>query len=262
MRMIILATLTTGFLVSGASVVLADCQTLAQAKASNPTAHLAYHLVAGTRCWFAGYPAPHDVSVAKKKAERVAPPSKADQSDQSGPAQALPNVGNEREIVEPLWGRLENAEVTRGVAEALNAVGSDMKSVPASQRRILDPADSAVELSEISQSPPQGAPPIRSAARYSTLVGWLLLSVVIGTTIIVILKLKRDRLVRDPESRHRARRIRTHDYPSAATPLVNHVDTRILDRNVFASRTAEARAWSNPRRRYAIGTWLGSFRAV
>lgn len=258
MRSIILATLTTSVLLSGAQIAFADCQTLAQARASNPTAHLIYRTAAGARCWSAEDPALQGLRIVRKKAAQVAPRAKADRSEQPLAARALPDVGSEREVVEPSSGGLEKTQATRGVADAVEAVGSDMRSVPASRPRALAPADGAVEVLETRQSRPRAPPPTRAATRYPVLVGWLLLTLAIGAAMIVILKLNAGRPARSPASWQGARRIRMRDYASAATPLVDHVDTRILDRNGVASPTADARAWSKPRPRYAVGTWPGS----
>src|SRR5690242_19318833 len=142
MRSIILATLTTSVLLSGAQIAFADCQTLAEARASNPTAHLIYRTVAGAHCWSAEDPALQGLRIVRKKAAQVAPPAKADRSDRPQlPIQALPGVGSEREVVEPSSGGLEKTQATRGVADAADVVGSDMRSVPASQPRALAPAD-------------------------------------------------------------------------------------------------------------------------
>jgi hypothetical protein len=255
MRSIILATLTTSFLLGGAQIAFADCQTLAQAKASNPTAHLIYRTVAGARCWSAEDPADRGLRIVRKKAGLVSPPAKADRSDQPLPAQALPDVKNERKVVEPSSGGLEKAQATREVADAVDVVGSDMRSISASPLRTPTPADGAVEVLETRQS--RAPAPTRAAARYPALAVWLPLTVAIGAAMIVILKLNAARPVRSPALWQGARRIRMRDHASAATPLVDHVDTRILDRNVVASPTADARPWSKPRPRYAIGTWPG-----
>jgi hypothetical protein len=194
----------------------------------HPTSHLAYHLVAGTQCWFAGYPAHRDLAVAKKKVKRVARLSKSDRSDESPPAQALPDAGN---TSEPSSGRPENTQSENtqsentqsentqsentqsmsGIADAFNVVESDTNSVEPPRWRVLGLSDRAVEVSETRQPP---------------LVVWLLLTVGIGTTIAAILKFYGDRL--------NARLMR-------ATPLVNYVDTVFWIVTVL-HRTSQSRA--------------------
>jgi len=235
MRRIILATLTAGFLLGGTRLVLGECRTLAEARAANPNAHLAYGLAAGGHCWFAGYPLHRERPVTRKKPVQLARVSNADRPDESPPAQAPPDAGNksERDTGGPSSGPPVNAQSTR-IADAFNVVELDTNSVQAPQWRILGLADN-VEDSDARQPPQQPAPPIRAPVRYTTLAAWLLLTVGVATMMIAIPKIYRDRLspslVRPTRSRDRVRRLRMRDYPNAATPLVNHVDTRVFERD-------------------------------
>jgi hypothetical protein len=248
MRRIILAPLTTVVLLSATHLVFAECQTLAQAKAANPRSRLLYHRVAGAQCWFAA-PSYVGQPVTQKRTQRPARLSKVGQSDESPAAQAPPDARDnvEHESVAPVPDRPENAQPARQFAETFDTVESNTNSVQAPERRILGRSDGDVEVLETTQPPPQHAAPTRAPARYPMPVAWLLLTVSIGTVMIVILKSYRERLkaraAHDIRSQPRVRILRTRDRPRLATPLITHVAPRILDAEVsFSQPDSAARA--------------------
>src|SRR5262249_11861839 len=98
MRKIIWAALTSGFLLSGTYNVLAECPTFAQARAANPNTYLAYRVVGGAHCWFAGEPRHRNAPVAEKRKPQTVRLSNEERSNETGVARAAIDFANAYEL--------------------------------------------------------------------------------------------------------------------------------------------------------------------
>jgi hypothetical protein len=134
MKSLVLAILATGLLLDGTNKAIAECHTLAQAKAANPGSPLAYHLVAGAQCWYAGSPRRREPSGAKGsgpaksandgRADQPPPRQEARQeADQPPPRQQQVELPTKAEMPEVL--SEPSGTVQYRVADTFHVIGAD-----------------------------------------------------------------------------------------------------------------------------------------
>lgn len=208
MKKIILATLTSGFLLSGTVIAFAECQSFAQARASNPNTYLAYHVVAGAHCWYAGHPSFHrDLPVVQKRRPQSMASSNEDR--RAGPHQAPITFQKMRELNTP--GALsERLLYGTRIADGFDEIAPDTSSVQEPDTSpVKEPDTSSVQESESKSlafrapdsedggiqpaQPRQRGPPVGSAAHYIKFVIWVLLTIGVGTLAAGILDLYGER---------------------------------------------------------------------
>lgn len=229
MRKLILAALTSGFLLSGTYNVLADeCPTLAQARAANPNSYLAYRVVGAAHCWFAGEPRHRNALVTEKRKSQTARPSNEERFSETRVAEAPIDFHNTYELdtaeslsdQSPYPGRIDGT---------FSAIGLGAHSVEIVESIILGRDATNVEVHPIQPAdrPWQRGPPGISEVGYFKLVAWLLLTIGVGSIMAGVLRGYGDRfraqLRRHIESWLYAQRVRVRDYPSARTPLVKYI---------------------------------------
>lgn len=250
MRGIILATLASGVLLGGTDRVLAECQTLAQARAANPGAYLSYRLVAGARCWFAGSPHRRELSnrvlsggdkSADKdtdKARQQSPAASSDDKPARAARQEAPidfRNAYELDSAAPSAGRAPEAQ---RLAATFDAVGRGAGAIENADWQTARLAAVRDAIYGAQPAPPQdGGPAVVPAARYAKMIAWLLLTIGIGAIGVGVLERYEDResaprraaaeILSAVPSLHarslHARRLHAREYPSARTPLVAFV---------------------------------------
>ena len=194
MKKIILAALTSGFLLSGTTIAFAECETFAQARASNPNTYLAYRVVAGAHCWYAGHPPSHrDPPVVEKRRPQSVALSNEDR--RAAPHQAPITFRKMQELNTP--GALaERILYGTRIADGFDDIAPDTRSIQESEPNsepksepkslALRAADSENDGIERAQ-PRQRGPPVGSAAHYVKFIVWLLLTIGVGTLAAGIL---------------------------------------------------------------------------
>lgn len=247
MRRIILAALTSSFLVSGTYNVLAECQTMAQARAANPNTYLSYHVIDGAHCWFPNEPRRRDIPVAEKRKVHAVRASSEERSkvrasneeqstirtsnadsDSARVAQAPIDFHDTYEVSttallpdqSPYVGRIEGTFSAMGLgAHSVEIVESIIlgRDAPNVEAHPIQPVD----------LPRQRGPPAASEAGYFKLAAWLLLTIGVGSIMAGVLDGYGDRfqaqLRRRVESWLYGQRLRLRDYPSPRTPLVKYI---------------------------------------
>jgi len=228
LKRIILAALTSALLLGGAKIAFAECQTLAQARAANPTTYLSYRVVAGEHCWFAKDQRHRDPPVAEK---RKAPPARSMSEEKPAATTAMQAPIDFRNTFE-----LDTAERLSAPSDyagritgTFSAIGFGTRSVEIVESIILGRDADKVEIypTPSADPPRQRGPPIETAAGYLKLAAWLLLTIGVGIIAAYILHRHGDRFQarvwRHFESWRRAQRMRVRDYPSERTPLVTYI---------------------------------------
>lgn len=199
MRMIIFSIITTGVLLDVTDRAVAACQTLAQARALNPHSHLAYLVVGGAHCWFAGIPRhqsrksePIELSTENNAAKPLLTPERANLPAKSEP-----------DIVATLSVRPHSPQYR--IDDTFDVIGRDAGSLEvqlplhAFKRRVLDAYARYVEIDEtkpVQMALQTTTPPATSDAGHLMLVIRNLLAIIgiATTTVSVLMRCSRRRL--------------------------------------------------------------------